>query len=63
MQALGGGLMLTSWGPRSLEAVLPCLVARMAGTAPRKAALSGVVGARLPVHDAEGVIRWLAVKL
>ena len=54
---------LTSCGPRSLEAVLPCLVARRAGMAVRNASFSGVEGARVPVHDVEGAIKWLAVKL
>ena len=43
--------------------MLPCLVARMAGMAARNASFSGVEGARAPVHDAEGAIKWLAVKL
>ena len=55
---------LTSCGPSSLEAVLPCLAARMAGTGGAKPGFSGVVGARPPDHEGEGVvIRWLAMKL
>lgn len=55
---------LTSCGPSSLEAVLPCLAARMAGTGGAKPGFSGVVGARPPDHECEGVvIRWLAMKL
>ena len=42
--------------------MLPCLVARRAGMAVRNASLSGVGGARVPVHEVEGAIKWLAVK-
>ena len=55
--------LLTSQEPRSLEAALPCPVARRAGRAARNASFSGVDGARVPVHEVDGVIRWLAVKL
>ncbi len=43
--------------------MLPCLVARIAGMAVRKGSFSGVGGARAPVHEVEGAIKWLAVKL
>ena len=63
-QGKGRMSWLTSCGPSSLEAVLPCLVARMAVKAGAKPAFSGVVGARPPDHEGEGVvIRWLAMKL